>query len=70
MPIYEFHCLDCDHDFEELVRSSDDTHGLVCPQCERTKVVKKISAFAAPVISGGKVSTWANSSRSCKTGST
>ncbi len=70
MPIYEFHCPGCGHEFEELVRTSDDTQSLVCPQCKRRDVKKKISAFAAPVISGGKVSTWTNSSSSCNTGST
>jgi putative FmdB family regulatory protein len=70
MPIYEFHCLGCGHEFEELVRSSEDAQDLLCPQCNRKGIKKKISTFAAPVIGGGKVSTWTNSSRSCNTGST
>jgi putative FmdB family regulatory protein len=70
MPIYEFQCLDCGHEFEELVRSADRTDGLTCPVCERSDVRKKISTFAAPVISGGKVSSWSSPSNSCRTGST
>lgn len=70
MPIYEFQCLDCGHEFEELVRSADNTDGLICPECMHSGIRKKISAFAAPVISGGKVSSWSNPSNSCKTGST
>jgi putative FmdB family regulatory protein len=31
MPIYEYRCTGCDHQFETLVRSGDTP---VCPSCE------------------------------------
>lgn len=46
MPIYEFHCGQCDKDSEILVRSSD-WKGTKCPQCGSTKLSKKFSIFAS-----------------------
>ena len=46
MPIYEFHCEQCEHDSEILVRSAD-WKGTKCPQCGSTKISKKFSTFAA-----------------------
>jgi putative FmdB family regulatory protein len=46
MPIYEFHCEQCEHDSEILVRSSD-WKGTKCPQCGSTKISKKFSTFAS-----------------------
>ncbi len=50
MPIYEFVCKECNKDFEALVRSSN-WKGTRCPNCESTKLEKKLSVFAA---SGGQ----------------
>ena len=44
MPIFEYHCSACGHEFETLVRSSD-TPG--CPRCASTTLEKKLSVFAA-----------------------
>jgi putative FmdB family regulatory protein len=43
MPIYEYACAKCGHQFEMLVRS-----GTVpgCPSCRSTEVEKKLSVFA------------------------
>ena len=51
MPIYEFHCNDCQQDSELLVRS---THwqGTACPQCGSVKLEKKLSVFASSVVGG------------------
>lgn len=43
MPIYEYACQACGHEFETLVRSTDVPH---CPSCESTTLAKKLSAFA------------------------
>lgn len=48
MPIYEYHCSDCGHDFEKLVRFSDlkiDTPE--CPDCQSENTNKRMSTFAA-----------------------
>jgi putative FmdB family regulatory protein len=46
MPIYEFHCVECDHDSEILVRSAD-WKGTKCPHCGSPKISKQFSTFAA-----------------------
>jgi len=46
MPIYEFHCHDCNRDSEVLVRSSD-WEGTTCPHCGSVKLAKKLSVFAS-----------------------
>ena len=46
MPLYEFHCDQCAHDSEILVRSSD-WKGTKCPQCGSPKISKKFSTFAS-----------------------
>lgn len=48
MPLYEFHCNECGKDSEILVRSAD-WKGTQCPACKSTKLVKKLSVFAASV---------------------
>ena len=50
MPIYEYSCEACDHEFEELVFGSDAD--LVCPECGAADVRRMMSAFAFK--SGGK----------------
>ena len=49
MPIYEYTCQHCHHDFELLVRS--DTR-LECPSCLSAELAKKLSVFATA--SGGQ----------------
>jgi len=44
MPIYEYECRECRSSFELFMRS--DTK-IACPSCESTKVVRKLSMFAA-----------------------
>lgn len=47
MPIYEYRCRKCQHEFGQLVRSSDDEASLACPKCGRKDLEKKLSVFAA-----------------------
>jgi putative FmdB family regulatory protein len=46
MPIYEFHCAQCERDSEVLVRSAE-WRGTKCPHCGSTRLDKKFSTFAA-----------------------
>lgn len=43
MPIYEYACRDCGHEFEKLVRSDTVPD---CPQCHSTQLEKQLSVFA------------------------
>ena len=43
MPIYEYHCTACDHEFEEIQKVSDDPI-TDCPACHKPKAEKLVSA--------------------------
>src|SRR5262245_38726087 len=45
MPIYEYRCAPCDHEFETLIRSSGDVAR--CPKCGGNELVKRFSVPAA-----------------------
>jgi len=47
MPIYEYVCKSCSHQFEELRLSSTGFKDVVCPECGSSKAAKKLSTFAA-----------------------
>lgn len=40
MPIYEYRCSACGHDFELLVRTDTE---IACPSCEGRKVERQLS---------------------------
>ena len=44
MPVYEYVCKRCDHDFEELVLGAETP---LCPKCASGELEKKFSVFAA-----------------------
>ena len=44
MPIYEYRCDDCSHEFETLVRRASEA--VQCPACGSEQLVKLISAHA------------------------
>ena len=58
MPIYEYVCNQCDHEFEKLIFNSSEKVG--CPKCKGKRVSRKMSAFAFS--SGGKFKSTASSS--------
>ncbi|MFW6357090.1 MAG: FmdB family zinc ribbon protein [bacterium] len=58
MPIYEFQCLKCRDQFEEIILSSSETESVQCPKCGCAKVTKLLStgnirADGIPKGSGG-----------------
>ena len=49
MPMYDYHCKNCDKVFEELVSSSATSDEKIqCPQCSQNKSKR---LFSAPMIS-------------------
>jgi putative FmdB family regulatory protein len=50
MPIYEYACRDCNHQFETLVRASETPE---CASCGSAHLEKKLSVFAAQAGGGG-----------------
>jgi len=45
MPIYEFHCRGCGHEFDALVRPQDQ-EATRCPSCRSEDLERLISSFA------------------------
>jgi putative FmdB family regulatory protein len=44
MPLFEYACRACDHQFEALVRASEQP---ACPSCHSTELERRLSVFAA-----------------------
>ena len=49
MPIYEYACKECQHEFEALVSGSQKAE---CPKCASKKLAPKLSVFAVSAPSG------------------
>ena len=52
MPIYEYKCLKCEHQFEGIQRFSDNPVE-TCPSCNRKTVKKLVSAPSFRLKGGG-----------------
>ncbi len=50
MPIFEYACQDCRHQFETLVRSGATP---TCPKCHSTQLDKQLSVFATASATAG-----------------
>ena len=49
MPIYEYHCPDCDTTFEQRRRFGQADDPLKCPECESAKAKRLLSRFMVSV---------------------
>ena len=47
MPIYEYRCRGCGHQFEILQRLGQGPEGLACPKCGADQLQKQYSTFAS-----------------------
>ncbi len=52
MPIYEYRCDNCGHEFDTLQKVSDDAL-TDCPACGKPALVKKVSAAGFRLKGGG-----------------
>ncbi len=47
MPIYEYVCRECGHEFERFVRSVAEAERGLCPHCQSRQIAKRFSTFAS-----------------------
>jgi len=59
MPIFEYICKECDHQFEALVYGQQKAE---CPKCHSSKLARQLSVFAVSAKGG---STAAPSTGAC-----
>jgi putative FmdB family regulatory protein len=62
MPIFEYACKDCHHEFEALVFGSDKAQ---CPKCRSKRLEPRLSVFAVSAKGTSSVSTSAGACGSC-----
>ena len=62
MPIFEYICQECHHQFEALVYGSEKA---TCPKCESKKLEPQLSVFAVSAKSGSAASAPAGPCGSC-----
>lgn len=63
MPLYEYHCNDCDRTVEVLIRRENEQ--AECPQCQGHKLERQLSVPAAPSVRGSAGSLPMASGESC-----
>ncbi len=69
MPIYEFVCQDCEHEFETLVKNREEVDSLRCPQCNSPRIKRLMSVTGAIITDGGGASPKPSvESHQCETG--
>ena len=61
MPLYEYRCRECRHEFERLVHAGTRP---VCPACDSASLQKQLSAFA---VGRGGAATAAPLQQACGT---
>jgi putative FmdB family regulatory protein len=62
MPIFEYICQECKHEFEALVFGKDKA---ACPKCQSRKLEPQLSVFAAQAKGGSSPSMSAGPCGSC-----
>jgi putative FmdB family regulatory protein len=62
MPIFEYVCKECAHEFEALVYGSEKAQ---CPKCESKKLEPQLSVFAVSAKSGSSAAKTAGPCGSC-----
>lgn len=68
MPIYEFHCEDCDKNFESLVMIASALDSVTCKHCKSSNIKKLISATSSKPAAGSPIPAGALSGCSSSSG--
>jgi len=57
MPIYEYHCKNCDKSFDQHSHTMSPPAAVECPDCKSHKTHRKLSVFAVAASSPGAKSS-------------
>lgn len=68
MPIYEFHCDDCDKNFESLIMIASAAENLRCKYCKSSNIKKMVSATSHQSTKGSSIPAGALSGCSSRSG--
>ena len=60
MPLYDYKCLSCDHDFSSLRRESEKDEKIACSACGQENAERQLSSFAVGAGSASPASSCAN----------
>ncbi len=69
MPIYEYHCRECDQTFEEIVSANTPIEEIACPYCGEHKAEREMSVFSSNSDDYSYSSSYSSSSSSSGCGS-
>jgi putative FmdB family regulatory protein len=53
MPLFDYACRKCDHEFEALVDSTEEA--VECPECKSSRTRRQMSVPAKPRSDGGSL---------------
>ena len=70
MPMYAFKCDDCQHTFEQFVRSASAVDEVACEECESPQVHKLLSRIAGLKANGSGLPASNASAANCAPGGT
>jgi putative FmdB family regulatory protein len=63
MPLYEYHCNNCQLDSEILIKNIHET--AECPTCGSKEITKLLSVIGAPIIGEGRSNSAKNDAETC-----
>ncbi len=63
MPIYEYQCLRCSNEFQELILKAEEEKSVCCPVCRGRSIKRIMSRVAYQVSEGDRLAAYDPSAR-------
>jgi len=63
MPIYEYQCLSCENEFQQLILKKEEEKDLLCPECNGGNIKRLISRVAYHLSDGDRLASFNPDSR-------
>lgn len=68
MPVYEYHCSNCDKKFEIFHKSMNSNEEIICPECKSKENKRVLSTFSASFAGSSGSSSFNDNSDSAPAG--